>query len=81
LVTTILSRTSKGQIKTNILKDKMAYNNDGGFSRPKFQGNWTCGKCNAAITELPFQPDEARIKDLLCRDCHKAKRDSFGGNR
>lgn len=59
----------------------MAFQNDGGFERPKFQGNWKCGQCNAAITELPFQPDEARLASLLCRDCHKAKKAQFGGNR
>lgn len=59
----------------------MADQNEGAFSRPKFQGDWTCGKCGTKITELPFEPDPARLANLLCRDCHRAKRDSFGGNR
>lgn len=56
-------------------------NSNGGFDRPKFQGNWACAKCKTAITELPFQPDEARLNDLLCRDCHKAKKLASGDNR
>lgn len=54
----------------------MAYDNQGGGFQPRqmFQGDWKCSKCNAAITELPFQPDPARLDQLLCRDCHKANR-------
>lgn len=54
----------------------MAYdNNGGGFSpRPMVQGNWSCSGCGSAIHELPFQPDADRLGQLLCRDCHKAKR-------
>ncbi|MEA3464115.1 MAG: CxxC-x17-CxxC domain-containing protein [Patescibacteria group bacterium] len=37
-----------------------------------FQGNWTCAKCGAAITELPFEPDGER--PLYCRDCHRQMR-------
>ena len=41
-------------------------------SRPMVQGNWTCAKCGAAITELPFEPDGTR--PVYCRDCHRAMR-------
>ena len=40
-------------------------------------GGWTCSKCQAAIEELPFKPDPARVGQLLCRDCHRAKVQSF----
>lgn len=61
----------------------MAYNNNGGgsFDRKMFKGDWKCAKCAAPITELPFEPDQSRLDQLLCRDCHRAKRDSFGGSR
>ena len=54
----------------------MAYgNNAGGFQpRKMYQGNWKCSGCGADITELPFEPDPARLDQLLCRDCHRAKR-------
>jgi CxxC-x17-CxxC domain-containing protein len=45
-----------------------------GARRPMHQGNWKCSSCGAAITELPFEPDESRLGELLCRDCHKQKR-------
>ncbi|MBI2591738.1 MAG: hypothetical protein HYW34_03620 [Candidatus Brennerbacteria bacterium] len=46
-----------------------------------FQGNWKCAKCGAEITQLPFEPDPARLGQLQCRDCHRKSRDSFrGGN-
>lgn len=56
--------------------------NDRGYSRPpspKIQGNWTCGLCGAAITELPFQPNENRLKELKCFDCHKKSLGERGG--
>ena len=46
--------------------------------RQMFQGNWACSECGAAITELPFQPDPARVGNLRRRDCHRASRPSFG---
>ncbi|MFA5830646.1 MAG: hypothetical protein WC878_02335 [Candidatus Paceibacterota bacterium] len=62
----------------------MAYdNNDGGFTRQMHQGNWKCSGCGASITELPFEPDQERLGQLLCRDCHRQKRgdrDNRGGN-
>ena len=45
----------------------------GGFRRQMFQGNWTCSKCGATITELPFEPDPARLDRLECRDCHRKR--------
>ncbi|HBH46952.1 MAG TPA: hypothetical protein DDX47_06360 [Candidatus Jacksonbacteria bacterium] len=44
------------------------------------QGNWNCSKCNAEITELPFEPDGTR--PVYCRDCHRSMRkDSPQGGR
>lgn len=43
------------------------------------QGNWNCGKCGAEINDLPFDPDPNRLDQLLCRDCHRKKRDGFQG--
>lgn len=54
----------------------MDFRNDGGRSfgdRPKFTGNWKCSKCGTGITELPFQPDDNRLDQLLCRDCHRER--------
>ena len=36
-----------------------------------FQGNWSCGSCGNAITELPFRPDPARASGLKCKDCFR----------
>jgi hypothetical protein len=49
--------------------------------RQMFQGDWKCAECNAAITELPFEPDPSRVDTLKCRECHKKSmpRRSFGG--
>jgi len=53
----------------------MAYNNDGGgFERKMYQGDWKCSKCDAKITELPFDPDPQRLDQLQCRDCHRQNR-------
>lgn len=54
----------------------------GGTDRPErqmFKGNWTCGECGGAITELPFEPDPARLSQLKCRECHKKGRPAGGG--
>ena len=63
----------------------MAYDNNGGGFAPRtmHQGNWSCSGCGAAIHELPFQPDQERLGQLLCRDCHKAERGDGdrGGDR
>jgi hypothetical protein len=57
-------------------------NNSGGFGggaqRQMFQGNWKCGTCSGDITQLPFNPDPARLGSLLCKDCHKQKAGSKG---
>lgn len=55
--------------------------NDDGFQRKMYQGNWKCSKCNGDITELPFEPDPARLEQLLCRDCHREKKQSFRRDR
>ena len=48
----------------------MFQDNNGG-DRPKYEGNWSCSKCDSPITELPFQPDESRLDTLKCKDCHR----------
>ena len=63
----------------------MAYDNNnndrggdqGGFERKMYTGSWNCSKCGKEITELPFEPDPARLDKLLCRDCHKERAQSF----
>lgn len=55
--------------------------NQGGFQRQMYQGNWKCSSCGAEITELPFEPDPNRLDQLLCRDCHRQKRMSQRGER
>lgn len=57
----------------------MAYQDNAGGDRKMYQGDWKCSKCEAPIKELPFEPDPSRLGQLLCRDCHKAKKQSFGG--
>lgn len=54
----------------------MAYdNNQGGFAPgPKYQGDWKCSKCQAEIKELPFDPDPNRLDQLLCRNCHRERK-------
>lgn len=47
--------------------------------RKMFQGDWKCSKCGTAITELPFDPDPSRLDQLLCRNCHREKTQSFRG--
>jgi len=62
----------------------MAYddNNGGGFQRQMHQGNWSCSKCGASITELPFEPDPSRLDQLQCGECHKKSRaERTFGNR
>lgn len=62
----------KGQITYNKMAQDYA-------PRQMFQGNWKCAECGKEITQLPFQPDENRINQLKCRDCHQKSRNSFGG--
>ena len=59
----------------------MAYEQNGGMQRKMFQGDWKCSKCGSAITELPFEPDPARLGQILCRDCHRQARASRDGFR
>ena len=40
--------------------------------RQMVKGEWSCAKCGATITELPFEPDGDR--PVYCRDCHRAMR-------
>ena len=63
----------------------MAYddnNNDrggdqGDFERKKYRGSGKCKKGGKEITDLPFEPDPARLDKLLCRDCHRERAQSF----
>lgn len=60
----------------------MAFGDDQGRDqRPKFKGNWKCGMCGASITELPFEPNPARLEQLKCKECwmknRPPRRDSF----
>lgn len=55
--------------------------NEGGFAPKRVQGNWQCAKCQAPITELPFEPDPQRLGQLLCRDCHRERKMSFRDRR
>lgn len=38
--------------------------------KPKFQGDWKCSVCGAAITSLPFEPRST--EGLKCIDCFKS---------
>ncbi len=49
-------------------------NQNSNGQRQMVQGDWSCSKCGAAITELPFEPDGER--PLYCRDCHRQRRDN-----
>lgn len=59
----------------------MDFNNQAPRQSQRFQGNWTCAKCTGAITELPFDPDPARLDKLLCKNCHRERAQSFRGPR
>jgi CxxC-x17-CxxC domain-containing protein len=39
----------------------------------------SCADCGVAVTELPFQPSPDR--PVLCRDCNRKRRASFGSVR
>jgi CxxC-x17-CxxC domain-containing protein len=41
--------------------------------RKMFKGEWTCSKCNTAITELPFEPRDTST--LMCKDCFKKSKE------
>lgn len=36
--------------------------------------NITCADCGAPVTQLPFQPDPARLNTIRCRDCLRKSR-------
>ena len=55
----------------------MAY---GENERKTYKGDWKCGKCGTAITELPFKPDPDRAGQLQCKDCFQKNRPK-GGQR
>lgn len=37
--------------------------------KPRFEGDWQCAQCGAAITSLPFSPRDT--SNLKCIDCFK----------
>ena len=82
---TFIVRVQDGKFKAALLEkgsinslSKVADERRGdGFERKMVQGNWTCGKCSAEIKELPFEPDPSRLDQLLCRDCHRQRRQDF----
>ena len=49
--------------------------------RKWYEGNWKCVDCGAAITRLPFPPEENRLGELRCRDCHMKRREAQGPRR
>ena len=51
----------------------------GGFQRQMYDVsdmNIKCKDCGKAITQLPFQPDPARLDTLRCQDCMRTFRES-----
>jgi len=38
------------------------------MDKQKFTGDWKCGKCGGAITELPFEPKNT--DNLTCKECY-----------
>lgn len=55
--------------------------NQGGYQRKMYPVDTTCAKCGKHIDEVPFPPDPARVNEILCRDCHREKRQSMRGGR
>lgn len=53
----------------------MMYMQQNGGDRQMYEGNWSCSECGAKINRLPFQPDPSREGGLLCKDCHRNKRE------
>lgn len=37
-----------------------------------------CSGCGTPISQLPFPPDPKRLNQLVCYDCYKAKKASYG---
>lgn len=50
-----------------------------GTDRQMFNVDCTCAKCNAHISQLPFQPTAGR--DVYCADCNRAFRQSRTDDR
>jgi len=51
----------------------------GGFQRQMFDVssmNITCKDCGAPITQLPFNPDPARLDSIRCQECMRKWRES-----
>lgn len=65
----------------------MTFGQGGGFNRPPVQMHdvsslgLKCKQCNAAITELPFNPDPSRYGELRCRECMRSFRQDRGPRR
>ncbi|MBI2625699.1 hypothetical protein HY573_02130 [Candidatus Parcubacteria bacterium] len=57
----------------------VAFDDDNrGYERKWYEGEWTCSQCGAKITKLPFQPTGDR--PVYCQDCHRQRRESFRRN-
>lgn len=54
---------------------------DSGDSPDKqmFQGEWECGGCKKAITELPFQPGEDQ--EIFCKECYLQRKGARRSDR
>lgn len=54
----------------------MDFQNNGGGMAPRqmYKVDAKCADCGSAITELPFQPDPARMGQLRCRNCYKPRK-------
>ncbi|MBU3925003.1 hypothetical protein KKB43_02320 [Patescibacteria group bacterium] len=53
--------------------------NQGGFQKQMFDVanmNIKCKDCGTPITQLPFNPDPARLDSIRCKDCMRKFRDS-----
>ncbi len=51
---------------------------EGGFQRQMFDVsgmNIKCRDCGTSITQLPFQPDPARLESIRCQDCMRKFRE------
>ena len=46
----------------------------GSGDKPRFEGDWKCSGCGAAITSLPFTPRDT--SNLKCIDCFKKSKNN-----
>lgn len=57
----------------------MAFNTQQGGFEPKkmYDVDTVCSKCGTKIDRLPFEPDPNRMNQVLCKDCYRARAQSF----